>query len=267
LASPNTRAAYRNDLAVFVAWCEARQVSPLHATTTDVERFRSDLLAAGSREGTVSRRASAVQSFLRGTRGPDAHTESGVAHGASSTVLLSDDERARLLSVLPGQSAKAQVLIGLLLLDGLKLDEILDLDVPNVSGRLPNLDVSVTRDAAAQLFTLHPTTSTFLHDHLSDRCVGPLLTGRADDTRLTRFGADYLVKRAGRDAGLDAPLTTNALRRAYVSHAHEAGEGVDDIRHRVGHQNVRTTRRLLAPFEDAPGRPGSIKESPVSDRR
>jgi len=63
------------------------------------------------------------------------------------------------------------------------------------------------------LFTLHATTSLFLHDHVGDRSAGPLLVGRSDDARLTRFGADYLIRQAGRDAGLDTPLTTNTLRR------------------------------------------------------
>jgi site-specific recombinase XerD len=263
LASPNTRSAYRNDFAVFIAWCVARQLSPVRATAADVEGFRADLIAAGAREGTANRRASAVYSFLRTFRGAEDRAEPAAGQGASSTALLSDDDCGRLLGVLPEQSATAQVLIGLLLLDGLKLNEILDLDVPDISGHLPQLDVSVTRDAAAELFTLHPTTSTYLHDHLGGRSVGPLLRGRGiDEGRLTRFGADYLIKRAGRTAGLDAPLTTNMLRRAYVSHAHDAGGQVDDIRHRVGHHDVRTTRRLLPALEDSPGRPAPSKESP-----
>src|SRR5215212_9046028 len=109
LASANTQSAYRNDLAVFVAWCEARQISPLQATATDAEQFRSDLIAAGSRETTARRRASAVRSFLRAAHGAELRTESGVGHGPSSTVLLNGDDRARLLGVLPEQSAKAQV--------------------------------------------------------------------------------------------------------------------------------------------------------------
>jgi site-specific recombinase XerD len=249
LASPNTRAAYRADLAVFVAWCESRQVSPLQATAADAARFRSDLISSGSREATARRRTSAVHSFLRATQEVEEPTGLAAGHGTSSTALLGEDDRTRLLLALREQSPKAQVLIGLLLLDGLKLDEILGLDVPDISGRLPALDVSVTRDAAEELFTLHPMTSSFLHAHLDDRASGPLLTGRGDDARLTRFGADYLVKRAGRDAGLRTPLTMNVLRRSYVSHAHVAGDEVEDIRHRVGHQDVRTTRRLLPPGE------------------
>jgi site-specific recombinase XerD len=268
LASPNTRAAYRNDFAVFMAWCQARRVNPLQATAADAEQFRSDLVAAGAPEGTARRRASAVHSFLRPRQGAEDRGGPAMGHGSSSTVLLDQDDRARLLGVLPEQSANAQVLIGLLLLDGLKLNEILDLDVPDISGAPPRLDVSVTRDATEELFTLHPTTSSYLHDHLAGRSLGPLLRGRgSEEGRLSRFGADYLVKRAGRDAGLRAPLTVNVLRRAYVSHAHDAGDHVEDIRHRVGHHDVRSTRRLLPP---AGGQVGSVPSPPrntLTDRR
>jgi site-specific recombinase XerD len=253
-ASSKTRAAYRSDLSVFLAWCDAQQINPLHATAEHVAQFRFDVVTAGARESTARRRASAVAGFLRAHQPAELEGQPAAGDGTSSTGVLSDDDRDRILGVLPDQSAKAQVLVALLLLDGLKLDEILDLDVPDISGQLPHLDAHVSRDTAAALFSLHPTTSRFLHGHLGDRSAGPLLVGRRGaEARLTRFGADYLVKQAGRDAGLDAPLTTNVLRRSFVSHAHHSGQAVDDIRRRVGHHDVRTTRRLFPSPGDGHG--------------
>jgi len=53
-----------------------------------------------------------------------------------------------------------------------------------------------------------------------------------------------------------------------VSHAHDAGDRVDDIRRRVGHQDVRTTRRLLPTAEDDPGRAAdSTSNTPTDPRR
>jgi integrase len=253
LPSLNTRAAYRADLAAFLAWCDANDVAPLGATGETAAAFRRDLVTGGTSEGTAKRRASAVHSFVRSlaaeATGVAPAGEQGVPEpgdGASSTVALDDGERRRLLAALPGQAPKAQVLISLLLLDGLKLDEVLRLDVGDVRGGHPRFGVDVVRDDAVEAFTLHPTTSSALQLHLADHAAGPLLPGRGDAaTRLSRFGADYLVKRAGRDAGLSTPLTTNALRRTYVSHAHASGEALDDIRRRLGHDDVRTTRRYL----------------------
>jgi integrase len=261
--SANTRAAYRNDVAVFVAWCGAQRISPVRANAETVERFRQELIATGAALSTANRRASAVHGFVRSAIGPEpgrdgAPTPSptptptppagGAAsgQGASTTVALTEAERDQVLAALPRQAPKAQVLVALLLLDGLKLDEVLALDADDVAGRPPRLEVRVTRGEVSQVLELHPTTSALAAAHLAGRSSGPLLGGRGEPgSRLSRFGADYLVKRAGRDAGLAAPLTTNVLRRTYVGHAHDAGDDVDDIRQRVGHRDARTTRRYL----------------------
>jgi integrase/recombinase XerD len=255
-SSTNTRTAYRNDVAVFVAWCGVQGISPLRADAATVEAFRHQLLASGAAPSTASRRTSAVHGFVRSVAedGDGAPTAAAAGpapgDGASTTVALSDAERARVLEALPGQVPKAQVLIAMLLLDGLRLDEVLALDTADVTGRPPDLRVRLTRDGTPGELTLHPTTAAVTAVLLANRADagndGPLLGGRGEGSpRLTRFGADYLVKRAGREADLDAVLTANVLRRTYVSSAHAAGDALDDIRQRLGHRDARTTRRYL----------------------
>jgi integrase/recombinase XerD len=165
----------------------------------------------------------------------------------STTFELSPAHRSALLTSLHVVPPKAQVLMAMLMLDGLKLDEVLAFDAGDISGVLPCLDVTVTRDDAERQLPLHPTTSGFVAAHLGSRSDGPLLGGRSDDAaRMTRFGADYLVKQAGRAAGLLVPLTTNMLRRSYVTDAHAAGVDLEQIRRQLGHDDVRTTRRYLS---------------------
>jgi site-specific recombinase XerD len=245
LASPNTRAAYRADLAAFTAWCRQHRVPVLAADSEAVERFRADLEATGTSPSTARRRASAVQSFLRATQ-PGRAEAPAPTSGTSSTPALSAEERLALLDALPAQASKGQVVVAMLLLDGLKLDEVLAFDAEDITGRPPRLEVSVRRDESHHDLALHPTTSQIVAAHLADRARGPLLSGRGPaGARMTRFGADYLVKQAGRDAGLEVPLTTNMLRRSYVTQAHAAGGDLEDIRWQVGHDDVRTTRRYL----------------------
>jgi integrase/recombinase XerD len=262
LDSANTRAAYRADLTAFAAWCRVHGVPLLRATSADVERFRQDLLATGAAQSSAKRRVSAVLSFLR-AHNPDVADEQASAGGASTTRALSPQDRAALLEVMPDQPSKAQVLMAMLLLDGLKLDEVLAFDASDIGGRLPQLRASIVRGAGAHQLVLHPTTSQVLAAHLADRAGGPLLHGRgAGDARMTRFGADYLVKQAGRDAGLDVPLTTNMLRRSYVTEAHAAGDDIEQIRWQVGHDDVRTTRRYLP--NNSAGEDGSLHRPATS---
>ena len=79
--------------------------------------------------------------------------------------------------------------------------------------------------------------------------IGPS-RGRAGSTRLTRFGADHLIKQAATAAGIERPVSANVLRRTHVTTAQRAGVPIDDIRHTMGHIDVRTTRRYLDTVRD-----------------
>ena len=80
---------------------------------------------------------------------------------------------------------------------------------------------------------------------------GPLLTGRSHGRpgpiRLTRFGADHLLKQAAAEAGIPRPVSANVLRRTHVTTAQRAGVPIEEIRQSMGHRDVRTTRRYLSP--------------------
>ena len=65
--------------------------------------------------------------------------------------------------------------------------------------------------------------------------------------RLTRFGADHLIKQAATAARIERPVSANVLRRTHVATAERAGVPIDDIRHTMGHIDVRTTRRYMEP--------------------
>lgn len=89
------------------------------------------------------------------------------------------------------------------------------------------------------------------------RTDGPVLRSSSpsgEGFRLTRFGADYLIKQVDDAAGLGATLSANGLRRAHIAGEHSAGVSLDDIGRRVGHNDVRTTVRLL------PGKPKTARD-------
>lgn len=244
IGSRNTREAYRNDVTAFTEWCQLSGQKPLRADPGALQSFRAHLHAGGAAPSSVARRMSAVNGLLRFADGAPRRADTG----ASTTVPLTDGERDALLDTVGSADTRTHVLVSLLLLDGLKLDEALRLDTDHVEGRPPRRAV-VTSGRAARTVELHPDTAAALARHLRRRRRGAVLTSdspsREEGARLTRFGADYLLKEAGRGAGLEAPLTANALRRTHVIHSHRHGRSVDDIRRQVGHDDIRTTRRYL----------------------
>lgn len=255
LSSPNTRSAYRADLAGFTAWCDVTHRSPMQADSDTLDDYRRHHEAAGASPASVSRRMSSLNGFFRfavhsGARAAHPMAETAPLPVASSaTVALSAGERDALLSALPEQTPSVQLLVSLLLLDGLKLDEALGLDRTHVSGRPPELVAVVSTRGHERAVTLHPHTTSLVARR--PRSAGPLFTSSARNAtagqRLSRFGADAWLKKAGRDAGLDAPLTSNVLRRTHVVHAQRTGRSVDDIQRHLGHDDARTTRRYLDP--------------------
>jgi integrase/recombinase XerD len=250
LRSANTRAAYQADIDDYLQWWDAnRGGSPLDVVAADVDAYRAAVERTGSSGATASRRVSAVSSFYR--HAASAGVLSSVPapsirprSTASATPTLTADEVVALEAASRALGGRHLVLVDLLLYDGLKLAEILAANAQDVSLTTPTARLRV--DGRATL-TLDVRTAADVRALLAGRTIGPLLQGNsatATHARLTRFGADYLLKQVGTRAGLNRAISANVLRRAHATAADSNGERIEDIAVRMGHQDVRTTRRL-----------------------
>jgi site-specific recombinase XerD len=264
IASPNTRAAYGRDLTVFRAWLRQHGHAGVAVRSDVIVAYREACTASDLSPGTVSRRLSTVASFYRyavaqravaddpvpAARGrlpsPPAIEEPPAAPPVEGTGFRAEEidavwRAARRLGARPA------ALIGLMLHDGLKLHEAVAIDVAHVRVRSDPVRLVVVRRGVSVHLALDPRTGRAVRDLARGRSEGPLLRGRggADGVRLTRFGADYLVKMVGEEAGLDEPLTANRLRRSHVAISTRRGIPLSEIRDRVGHRHVRSTARLL----------------------
>lgn len=254
--SPNTQAAYRGDLDLFRSWWdEHRRRAPLTATPSDVERFEQACVDAGASEATVTRRVSALSSFFTFAAARGAVAESPVrgARRPPTTATPTADLDARQLAALIRSSGRlgdrATLLMGLLLFDGLKLSEVLAADADDITTAAEGAHIALRRRGEVLDLRLDPRTATALASYLGGRTAGPLLLGESptrEPARLSRFGADYVLKRVSAGAGVEPPVSANTLRRSYVANAFAGGASVEAIRHQLGHADVRTTRRHLS---------------------
>lgn len=255
LVADRTRSAYRGDLDRFTAWLDGRGVeSPLVATSRHVSGFCSSLEAAGESGSTMARRMSALRSFYRyaASRGEIAASPAirwTGAQDAGRRAGVEAGDVAGLLTAAGNLGSRTAALVGLLLFNGMRLDEVLACDVGDVRIRSGSVTIGVSRRGEVRQVDVDRWTAAALRRYLGARRDGPLLLGesptrRAD--RLTRFGADYLIKRASSTAGIDPPMSANTLRRTFVSRAHADGMALPEIRDRLGHRDVRTTMRHVA---------------------
>jgi integrase/recombinase XerD len=216
-----------------------------------VEQFCVDSQAQGDGAAVIRRRLAALTSFFghavaAGDRAdnPAEEVERPMLAAVSPPAELDRREAQGLLGAAEDLGPKASVLVGLLLVDGLKLGEALAIDVDDL-GADP-ATVTVSRQGRRESLALHTTTASAIAAYTHGRVTGPLLAGNdAAGTRLTRSGAHQIVKRASTRAGITKSVSANTLRRYFASSAYRDGASVDDIRASLGVGERRTTRRLL----------------------
>jgi site-specific recombinase XerD len=251
--SENTRSAYAADLRAFSRWCGDNDRLALRATTADIARY---LAASSASDATVARRRSALGSFFDFACDSDARLRNpmtGLApseptRSESTTAVLADRDARALLRASDRIGAKTAALVRLLMLDGVRLGEVLAADVPDFQRAAGSAELVVHRRDRRQTLPLTAPTARRLGEYVGRRRRGPLLlsdTPGRKGARLSRFGADYLLKDAARVARLEKRISANTLRRRYVAAAAHAGAHIDDIRDQVGHRDARTTRRYL----------------------
>lgn len=256
LASARTRDAYGRDLAAFVTWCAAQGISLLEVGAAQVDGYRDDCGEGGALPATVARRLSALASFYDHavaaravTTNPVDDVRRPLARTDSTPAGLGEPEALALLDAAAATAPKVAVLVALLLLDGLKLAEALALDVEDLDGSGWAMRALVERRGEDQAVPLDGRTARAITAYLDGRTSGPLLVGespsRPDEVRLTRFGADFLLKRAAARAGIGS-VSANTLRRTYIVLSHRDGTSVEDIARHVGHASPRDTRRFLS---------------------
>jgi site-specific recombinase XerD len=255
LASDNTRDAYRRDLQVFETWCAAEDQAPLKADRGEIDRYRDACGDRGAGPATIARRLSALSSFY-------AHAVAAHAVGcnpleqvarpapvAGPQPTLDEADALALVDAAVADGPKVTVLVALLLVEGMKLGETLALDADHVTGSGWAMRATVARRGQPQAVVLDGRTATAIAHYLAGRTTGPLLLGdsptQPDGARLTRFGADFLIKRVAARAGVAGSVSANTLRRSYINLSHREGKAVESIRRHVGHSSIRETRRYI----------------------
>lgn len=256
LRSSRTRQAYDRDLETFTRWSHGRGRSVLDADEAEVAAFGRYLERAGSSAATTSRRLSGLSSFFAHAvssgviaSNPAAGSHRSKLSEPTSTGVLGPEETERLRRSAAGVGDRALVVVSLLL-DGLRLGEVLDLDAEHIDRRTSGTEVRVTRRGVHASVPVSDASAEAIETCLGRRRTGPLLVGespsRHPGQRLTRFGADYLIKQSAARAGFTGSVTASMLRRTFMVLAHRAGSAVEDIQRAAGHGSRRETERFLA---------------------
>jgi integrase/recombinase XerD len=264
--SAHTRAAYRRDVAGWLAWCARRELDPLRASFLDVNAYARALESSvDPRTGrppaaaTVARKLSGVSSwydFLAKLRAVDANPVGGadrpyVSRDHSATVGLSPGEVDALLAAVDAEDGPAAVrhraVLRLLADLGLRVGEVVGLDVGDVGAERGHRSVRfVGKGGRPRRRALTPAAAAALDAYLAVRPggAGPLFV-TASGARIDRHAVFRLVRRLAARAGLPGAdrLSPHSLRHAFATAAREEGVPLEDVQDAMGHADPRTTRR------------------------
>ncbi len=243
-----TAACYRADLGQLRAGLAREGTSLLHATRADYSRLVQAAEARGVAPATIRRRLAAAGAFSRFLV-DDGHLASSPLQGVrrprgGSAPRLGPDGAAlrRLWAVACRHGGRAQLLVALLLVAGLRVSEAVGIDADDVSEDAGRRYARVVRKGGRPgLVALVPPLGDLVAAAVGGQGPGPLLRG-ACGGRLGRQRAWEIVRALGEEAGL-VGLGPHALRHAHVTAALRAGVGLIEVQASAGHADPRITAR------------------------
>jgi integrase/recombinase XerD len=264
--SPNTVAAYRNDLLQFNDYLETqalRQGSSGYAIATiDRERLGGYFLHLRDRgysSASIARKTAAVRSFFQYLR-RKGEVPSDPTEGIGSPEVKKplprtareEDVRALLAFCARRDTPEGErdhAMLGLLWATGMRVGELVTLNVSDID--LTNAQVRVVgRGNRERKLPLDQATLDALRAYLSDgraflvRNVTnePALVVNQRGMRLTRQGFWLIMKGIVRDAGLPLMITPHTLRHSFATMQLGEGRGLEELRQILGHASIATTQ-------------------------
>ena len=261
--SPNTIAAYRNDLSQFVDFLQSRD-SSLQGNgswkrigTDALTAFVLDLHERGYSDKTKTRKVASTKAlfgFLLEEGVIDKNPMEDFASpgvGESLPETLSVEEIEALLSVekaLTPMSLRDRAMIEIMYATGVRVSELVSLDIDDV-----DLDENFVRcmgkGSKERIIPVHDEAVEAVRVYLQDgreSLAGPA-AGRAlfvsrKGGRLTRQALWLILKGRAQAAGIERKITPHTLRHSFATHLLIGGAQLRHVQELLGHASITTTQ-------------------------
>jgi integrase/recombinase XerD len=268
--SQNTLAAYRNDLSQFAAYLEKRQVSWDQVSQDIIMDYIMHMKTEQEyASSTVARKVAAIKSFFhylvnRGEMAddPTATLDSPKVRKRLPKSISAEDMERLLAEPAKEETPKAlrdRALLEMLYATGLRVTELVSLDVDDVNLASATVRVVRPRDKRERLVPIHQRAIEPLQEYL-ERGRRQLLRN-PDETalflnhrgkRLTRQGLWLIVKHYVREVGIREEVTPHTLRHTFATHLIDRKADLEYVQELLGHANISTTQIYAHVGKDEP---------------
>ena len=263
--SENTRRAYRVRTGQYLEYLSATPAeygNPLedpHARDYAVRDFKAYLKTVRrARPSSVNLSLAAGDNFYRflGMGKPEVRREE--LPGAAPRALSPEEQKRFLRAVERSGEVRDRAIAKMLFYAGLRLGELVDLNVEDVpiSARKGKVIVRSGKGDAYREIALNAEVREALERWLaerrenypgdpSDENSALFLSQRGK--RLSTRAVDFIIRRVGEEAALEEPLSAHSLRHTCMTNLVRAGYDLVLVAEIAGHKRLETTRRYSLP--------------------
>jgi integrase/recombinase XerD len=271
--TPNTLAAYRNDLRQFATYLGRARPAPVgtdsseadapgqraSVSSAEVAGFFLQLRERGYAPATIARKMAAVKALFQYLlRTGKISTNPAAALGAPEVkkplpkaISLSEVDaliaQAGKRSVPEGRRDVA--MLSLLCATGMRVSELVMLDLQHLELETATVQCQGRSGRMRQL-PLPSGVVAVLRTYLEESRPQVLRAGSPTDAlflnhrgrRLTRQGFWLIMKTLARESGVTAEITPHTLRHSFAAHRLRDGLALSRLRDLLGHANISTTQ-------------------------
>lgn len=265
--SQNTLQSYLRDAEYYFAFLSDRPMNnPLLADQETVELYVASLEKLGRSSSTISRNIASIRCFYQylilENRIPANPVEKIKRKKEIKKYpdILTREEIDLLLSQPDTKELKGcrdKAMMELLYATGIRVSELIDLDVSDMNLRLGVLHCRGSHSDRA--IPIYPTAVTSVSDYISRvRCVITEEDGEDKEAlfvnlnghRLTRQGFWKIIKDYAEQAKISKDITPYTLRHSFALHLLENGAELKDIQEMLGHSDISSTQVYVRILND-----------------
>ena len=263
-SSPNTVAAYRNDLTQLAHFMASERAKGILSSQEELLMgYLVNIKGRGYSPATGARKIASARSFFKYLVASGKLKENPVRNLMSPQVnkkpprVLTQVEYARLVAVprsLPTPEARRDVvMLELLYATGLRASEIVSLQLRDID--LDHATLYCRLGHAHRQMHLPPEVVTLLRAYVADGRLDLLYDEKEQALflnrrghQLTRQGFWQIVKNYAIRAGLGERVTPHTLRHSFAVRTVESGTDLRSLQQALGHAYVSSTRVYKQPL-------------------
>ncbi|MBQ2290754.1 MAG: site-specific tyrosine recombinase XerD [Paludibacteraceae bacterium] len=254
--SPNSVAAYEQDLQRLKAYMDAHGIDIVRATSDDLKAFLYDASKSISSVRTQARLIAGIHSFYRFLiyhnyieQDPSELLESPKKERHLPEVLTLDeiDSMIAQLDMSKPESHRNRTIIEMLYGSGLRVSELVNLRLSDIYRQEGFMRIT-GKGSKQRLVPISPVADQWLEYWLEDRSQLDIKPEYSDIVFLNRYGRQLtramiftIIKTLAKQADIHKTISPHTLRHSFATHLLQNGADLRIIQDLLGHEDITTT--------------------------